>query len=150
MQNKILSFVVNKNGKFLILEMTKHPDHAPDGGWFVVTGGVEEGETNEEAVAREILEETGLLSEDILSLNCGSIYSWNGGVCKENNFIAFVKQGVISLNEEHSNYKWVNLGEFIELIKWDDDKGLLKKVLEKAMNKERYFEELNIIDYRKK
>lgn len=61
-------------GKLLALEMTKHPEYAPKGGWFVVTGAVEKNETLEEAVAREILEETGLDTEEIISLNWGSIY----------------------------------------------------------------------------
>ena len=148
MKRKILTFVVN-DGKLLALEMTKHPEHAPEGGWFVVTGGVEENESYENAVAREILEETGLEAEEIISLNWGSVYEWGDELCKEQNFIAFVKPGKVILNEEHSRYDWLEIDDFVESIKWDDNKRLLKKVLEKALNKEKYFDKITFKDYRR-
>ena len=107
-KRKILTFVVN-DGKLLALEMTKHPEHAPKGGWFVVTGGVEENESSENAVAREVLEETGLETEDIIPLNWGSVYEWDykgvKNICEEINFLSFVKSGGVTLNEEHSQYE---------------------------------------------
>jgi len=148
MKKKILTFVVN-DGKLLALEMTKHPEHAPEGGWFVVTGGVEENESYEDAVAREILEETGLDTEEIISLNWGSVYEWRDELCEEQNFIAFVKSRKVILNEEHSRYNWLEIDDFVERIKWDDDKRLLKKVLEKALNKEKYFDKITFKDYRR-
>lgn len=149
MKRKILTFVVNGR-KFLALEMTKHPEHAPEGGWFVVTGGVEENESSEDAVTREVLEETGLDVEETILLNWGSVYEWRGELCEEQNFIAFAKSEEVILNEEHSKYEWLNLNEFIKKINWDDDKELLKKVLEKAIKKEKYFDKMNVKDYRRK
>ncbi len=149
MKRKILTFVV-EGRKFLALEMTKHPEHAPEGGWFVVTGGVEENESPEDAVAREVLEETRLNIEEINPLNWGSVYEWRGELCEEQNFIAFVKSGEVILNEEHSKYKWLNLDDFIKKINWDDDKELLKKVLEKAIKKEKHFDKMYFKDYRRK
>jgi len=148
MKKKILTFVVDK-GKFLALYSEPHPDHG-EGGWFVVTGGVEENETHEEAVTREILEETGLAVDEIITLNWGSIYNWWDELCKEQNFIAFVKPGKVILSEEHSKYAWLEIDDFVESIKWNDDKRLLKKVLEKALNKERYFDKIIFKDYRGK
>ncbi len=148
MKRKILSFVVN-DGKFLALYSEPHKEYG-EGGWFVVTGGVEENESYEDAVVREILEETGLDTEEIISLNWGSVYEWWDELCEEHNFITFVKPGKITLNEEHSKYEWLNIDEFIERIKWDDDKKLLKVVLEKALNKEKHFDEITFKDYRRK
>ena len=147
MQRKILTFVV-RNGKILALYSEHHPEHG-EGGWFVVTGGVEANETREEAVAREVMEETGLITEEIMPLNWGSVYKWDGGVYEEHNFISFVDSADIVLNEEHNKFEWLDIDEFIERIKWDDDKELLKKVLEKALNKEQYFKKQEIKDYRK-
>ncbi|MHA1877353.1 MAG: NUDIX domain-containing protein [Promethearchaeota archaeon] len=149
MKRKILTFVV-KGRKFLALEMTKHPEHAPEGGWFVVTGGVEGNESSEDAVAREIFEETGLNIEESIFLNWSSIYEWRDELCEEKNFIAFVNHEEVILNEEHSDYQWLSLDEFIKKINWDDDKELLKKVLKKAIKKERYFDKINVKDYRRK
>lgn len=149
MKRKILTFVVC-NDKFLALEMTKHPEHAPKGGWFVVTGDVEENESSEDAVEREVLEETRLEIEEIIQLNWGSIYEWRGELCEEQNFISFVKSKEIILNEEHSKYEWLDLDEFIKKINWDDDKNLLRTVLKKAINKERHFDKITFKDYRRK
>jgi len=148
MKKKILTFIVNE-GKFLALYSEPHPCHG-EGGWFVVTGGIEENETQEESVAREILEETGLVVDEIIPLNWGSIYNWWDELCEEQNFVTFVKPGKVVLNEEHSKYEWLNLDEFIKKIKWDDDKELLKNVLEKALDKEKYFNEITFKDYRRK
>lgn len=128
--------MVNGN-KLLALRSESHPDHG-HGEWFVVTGFVEPGETHEDAVRREVLEETNLVAMSILPLNWGSIYEWNGEACEELNFMCFVKPGDVVLNEEHIEYEWLDVGDFIERIKWDDDKALLKKILEKALNKEQY------------
>jgi len=147
MQKKILTFIAN-NKKLLALYSESHPEHGK-GGWFTVTGAVEYNETYEEAVAREMLEETGLDVEEIFPLNWGSIYNWKDNVCEEHNFISFIKPGKVALNEEHSEYKWLDLDDFIKLIKWDDDKEVLKKVLVKALKKEKYFEEFEIKDYQR-
>ncbi|MBU4069477.1 MAG: NUDIX domain-containing protein [Nanoarchaeota archaeon] len=146
MQKKILTFIAN-NGKLLVLYSEPHPEHG-EGGWFLVTGGIEKDETYEEAVIREVLEETGLVTEEVISLNWGSIYNWRDEICEEHNFISFVKPGEIILNEEHSKYDWLDIEEFIQRIRWDDDKDLLKTVLENALNKEKYFDKITLKDYR--
>ena len=146
MKPKILSFVANSN-KLLALKSKSHPDYGPSE-WFVVTGFVEPGETHEDAVRREVLEETSLIAMNILPLNWGSIYEWKGESCKELNFMCFVKPGDVVLNEEHIEYEWLEIGGFIERIKWDDDKELLRKVLEKALNKKQYLKKQKIKDHR--
>lgn len=49
--------VVDGAGRFLMIQRGKQPDK---GCWSVPGGRVEPGETDEDAVAREVLEETGL------------------------------------------------------------------------------------------
>lgn len=147
MQKKILTFVVyGKN--ILALYSESHPQHGK-GGWFVVTGGVEENEDYEEAVSREVMEETGLIIKEIFPLNWGSIYNWMDEVCEEHNFVSFVNSRNVTLNEEHSKYEWMDIDKFINIVKWDDDKELLEKVLKKALNKKNHFKGFTIKDYRK-
>ncbi len=146
MQQKILTFIVN-NKKFLALYSEPHPEHGK-GGWFVVTGGLEKNESHEDAVIREVKEETGLVVTDIFALNCGSIYNWNDDICYEKNFISFVQGNNIILNEEHSKYTWLELNEFISILDWSDDKALLRKILIKALDKEKFFTDFHYKDYR--
>jgi len=126
MKQKILAFVVNGEKKFLALYSKSHPEHG-EGGWFVVTGGVDEDESHEEAVKREVKEETGLDVKEIVDLNWGSRYEWNGEDCEEKNFLSFVSSGVVVLNEENIEYQWLGLEDFVERIRWDGDKGVLEE-----------------------
>jgi 8-oxo-dGTP pyrophosphatase MutT (NUDIX family) len=146
---KILSFITD--GENFLALRNNFQDSEKQGGdfWFVVTGEVEDKENLNDAVKREIKEETNLEVKEVFELNWGSIYECWQGICNEFNFISFVKSENIILNEEHVEYVWLNLEDFIKKIKWDDDKELLKKVLKKALKKERYFNELLIHDYRK-
>lgn len=149
MNKKILAFIYNGK-KFLALRNnSKDSSHGGDF-WFTVTGSLEKGESEKDAVKREVKEETGLKVLDIFDLNCGSIYKWNNKSYEETNFIAFVKSEDVELNEEHTEYKWLNLDEFIKIIKWYLDKEELKKILNKAIRKEVFFKEKKIEDFRKK
>ena len=78
--------------------------------------------------------------KDIFSLNWGSTYKWKNEEFKEMNFIVFVDSNKVILNEKHPKYKWLHIDEFIKKIKWEDNMVLLKKVLEKGINKELYFD----------
>ena len=131
MQRKILTFIVHGKN-ILALYSEPHPQHG-EGGWFVVTGSVEENEDFEEAVSREVMEETGLVVEEIFPLNWGSVYNWRDEVCEEHNFVSFVNSKKVILNEEHSKYEWLDIDKFIEIIKWGDNKELLGKVLKKSL-----------------
>ncbi len=63
----VLGVVARKDGKFLITKRVMTKSWAP--GWWEVSGGAcMAGETSEEAVAREVLEETGL-----------DVKGWDGG-----------------------------------------------------------------------
>ncbi len=152
MKQKILTFIYSKkNNKFLALRNNPHPDHGGDF-WFVVTGGLEGEETHKEAARREVKEETNLDMIEILNLNWSSIYEWNNELCREINFLGFAEdpEDIRLDQEEVIEHKWLNLDEFINLINWQDDKGILKKVLEKAIKNRLHFQEDNIIDYRRK
>ena len=152
MNKKILAFIYNKKkNKFLILKTgDSEPEIHGDSHWFTTTGSVEENESNEEAVKRELSEETGLICEEVFDLNWGCIYEWLNQTHKEQYFLAFVDSEKIKLDKvEVIDFKWINLDEFINLIAWDDDKNLLKEVLEKAIKKEKYFNKINVKDYRK-
>jgi len=148
MKQKILSFVVY-NGKFLALRNnSKSIKHGGDF-WFIVTGSVEDKETVKDAVKREIKEETGLDVNEIFPLNWRSIYSWNNNDYEEENFIVFVNKCAVKLNEEYTEFKWLNIDEFIDIMKWDSNKRILKKVLELGLKRKNFFKKIKIEDFRK-
>ncbi len=123
MTNKILAFITDGKEFLALKNNSQDPSHGGDF-WFTVTGAIEE-ETQEEAVAREVKEETGLKVKKIIDLNWKSNYLWKGEECEESNFLVLVNKKDITLNEEHTAYKWLKLKDFIELIGWDDDKKVL-------------------------
>ncbi len=135
-KNKILVLVYrrfNENLKFLALRNNpKDPRHGGDF-WYVITGGVEGTESLEEAVKRELFEETGITNT--LSIqNMEIVYEYSGRdpevLFKEYAFIAEVSEDVKSLNEEHVEYEWLSKDNFIERIKWEGDD--LKTFIQKA------------------
>jgi 8-oxo-dGTP diphosphatase len=149
MNKKILAFICDREKFLLLRNNSEDPAHGGDY-WFTVTGSVEGDESIENAVKREIKEETNLNVFEILDLKWGSIYSWGGEDHSENNFLAFVKREKIKLNEEHVDFEWLNIEEFVKKIKWDLNKEELENVLQKAIKKELFFQEDKIDDFRKK
>ncbi len=147
MKQKILAFVTDGE-KFLVLRNNSADKKHGGDFWFTVTGAVEE-ENLVEAVAREVMEETSLVVRETLNLNWGSIYSWAEETWEEFNFLAFVEKGDVKLNEEHVDFKWLDKEELIELIKWDDDKNVLRNVLDLASKKKLFFSKPFMVDYRK-
>jgi len=138
MKNKILSFIFDGEKFLLLRNNSKDPSHGGDY-WFTVTGEIEKNETSEDAVKREVKEETNLFVEKIFPLNWGSVYLWKNEECKEMNFLSYVNNEEVLLNEEHSEYKWVDFESFIKEIHWLDSKTLLKNVLKKALVGEVFF-----------
>jgi len=149
MNKKILAFVCDGEKFLLLRNNSKDPAHGGDY-WFTVTGSVEADEPIEDTVKREVKEETNLDVSEIFDLKWGSVYSWSGEDHSENNYLAFVNDGEVTLNEEHVDFEWLSLEDFIKKINWDLNKKELKKVLGKAIKKELFFKKEKIDDFRKK
>jgi 8-oxo-dGTP pyrophosphatase MutT (NUDIX family) len=147
MNKKILAFIHNGKEFLLLRNNPKDPAHGGDY-WFTVTGNVEADESIEEAVKREIKEETNLDASEIFDLKWGSIYYWGGKDHSENNLLAFVKKEKVILNEEHIDFEWLSLDDFIKKINWRLNKEELRKVLQKAIKRELFFEKEKIDDFR--
>jgi 8-oxo-dGTP diphosphatase len=56
---EVVAAIIERGGKFLVGKRGPHKASAP-GAWNAITGRVESGETEHDAVVREVLEETGL------------------------------------------------------------------------------------------
>ncbi len=108
-------------GKFLVMLRATNKKHA--GAWGLVAGKVNEGDTKEQAVVREVKEETGL---DIPAEKLQFLfeYSHDAEYGEDDNavinFCAYKieldKPVEIKFNpDEHEGYKWVTLDECYEM-----------------------------------
>lgn len=133
-RQKVLTFVVNENKQLLALLGSNNDPQFHESFWYVVTGSVEDIDLSlEDAVKREVFEETGLEVDKIISLNTTYKYISLGDECVENCFITYVLAGEVNLNEESIDYKWCCLDEFVSLIRWYYNKDELKIMLEKSL-----------------
>lgn len=140
--DKILTFIVNEYNEILLLKGSENDPQFNKSFWYVVTGGCERYDsTREETVKREVKEETGLLTNNIIYLNWILEYESLGIQCKEYVYISFVNKANIILNEESIDYKWCNFDEFIEQINWFGNKKILENVLKLAIKKQLFFKE---------
>lgn len=130
---KILTFIVNKD-KFLLLKGSDKDPQFHKSFWYTVTGSVEKTDNSlEDAVKREVKEETNLEIKKIKKIPLVFEYESLGKNCVEHAFISYVQDGSVILNEENIDYKWCNIDEFVKLIKWYDDKKKLLKILNNNM-----------------
>lgn len=136
-------FVVRKQGddyQYLMLHRHKTMPNF----WQPVSGGVEEFEAIEETARRELLEETGLLTElhnihysysfpveDIWT----SLYEWFTEHPEDltivvHNFVAIADSAFVPTidGQEHDTFKWCSFEEALQTLYWDGDKESLSRV----------------------
>lgn len=102
-----------------------------DGVWSLVTGHVDEGESAWRAAYREVEEETGLTPLALYTANfCDQWYNHRVNVIEiVPMFVAYVdSEHNISLNEEHSEYKWLSVMDSISLIPFHGHKTALEHI----------------------
>ena len=101
--------------------------------WQPITGGIESGESPEEACLREIKEETGLL------LACSSLTSLGDFMVKidenltihKNLFLVLTEQKEIQLSDEHVGAQWVALDKVSSQLYWPSNQATFEIITEK-------------------
>jgi mutator protein MutT len=109
LKKNALAVIVNNDNKILLLKRANEPKSWMPEKWALVGGGVEKGETPEQAVNREIKEETNLdIDKFVKSFNIQrnpdsieQIFA-----CRYNG-----DPTDIQLNPEHTNYGWFDMAE---------------------------------------
>ena len=105
--DKILTFIVNEYNEILLLKGSRNDPQFKKSFWYTVTGECEDFDLNrEKTVKREVIEETGLITNQNLYLNWILEYESLGLKCDEYVYISFVNKDDIILNEENIDYKW--------------------------------------------
>lgn len=114
--------------------------------WQGITGGVEEGESIEEAARREVSEEAGIQYEFPLykldNISCLPTYLFKDEVQEEWGrdvvlipmyFFAMAYDGEIKLSYEHTDFKWLPYKEAEKLIYFHDQKIGLWELKERLL-----------------
>lgn len=102
------------DGKILVLKRSAEDDHLP-GVWETVGGGIEHEETPQEALKREILEETGLSVTIGEPFNVFTFRKDTGEFKVGITFLCDMMGGEVRLSHEHSDYRWIVPGAFQDL-----------------------------------
>jgi mutator protein MutT len=111
----IRAIIINESGKVLILKRANTAEG--DGKWCLPGGNIEYGETADEAMVREIKQET--------SLNCTDtkfLFFLESLPSRESelHYINFVYKcsadGKVKLNYESSDHAWINLADLPDYI----------------------------------
>jgi lipoyl(octanoyl) transferase len=104
--------------------------------WHSVAGGVEQGETDAEAAARELQEEVGLVSEPV-DLERPFAYvpeAWEprsrgDGPFRVACFLVEAPAGwEPQLDWEHDDYRWCTPAEAVELLYWPEPRSVLEAI----------------------
>ena len=107
------------NASVLLLEAgptQKHPAY-----WQPVTGGIESGETPEQACLREVWEETGIVLEAAALRPTGRTFDIQINehmTLHKTLFLAVVPNQQVQISEEHVGWQWVSFSEAKEFLYW--------------------------------
>ena len=101
--------------------------------WQPITGGIESGESSEEACLREIKEETGLL------LACSNLTSLGDFMVKidenltihKNLFLVLIVRKEIQISDEHVGAQWVALDKVSSQLYWPSNQATFEIITEK-------------------
>ena len=104
-------FIFNKENKILLVKRYSEDRKDPNK-WEVPGGKLDAGEDLSVSKKREIVEETGLLIEEIKPLVFANSYIINDGGYKDFTYVSLfslnkIIDGKVLLSEEHTEYAWV-------------------------------------------
>jgi 8-oxo-dGTP pyrophosphatase MutT (NUDIX family) len=123
--------------KYLLLRRSDDKDYAA-GVWECVTGRVDQGEGFEDALRREIREETGIEGVEI-DFIVGTTHFYRGPADADNELIGVgyvcSVQGpaTVTIGAEHSEYRWLAADQAMELLAANDPSTQwMRRVIERA------------------
>lgn len=114
MEATVAAIFLNSQQEILLLKRAPHKKWYPNC-WDTVAGKIEKGESPEEALKREILEELSIDRFDVLKKEREYLYQDGDHQWLVHLFLCQFPQKDIVLNEEHTEHQWVRITQLIEL-----------------------------------
>lgn len=128
-QGIVVAGIVHNAGKFLVLKRSSSEDIFPNK-WELPSGKVDFGEDPNEALVREIKEETGMLVKDFFPFKMTHYTLEKPGKKKHTiqiiSLIKFQDDINIVLSGEHDKYKWISVEELNNLDTFEDMHKILR------------------------
>lgn len=110
----VKGIIRREDGKVLVLKRSDKDDHKP-GVWETVGGGMDKEESPQEALLREISEETGLVVSVGSPFNVFTFKKETGEFKVGITFLCQYVSGDVTLSDEHTEYAWIEPKEFSEM-----------------------------------
>ncbi len=127
MRKGVVGIIINDRDEVLILHRKLRWK-----GWEFPKGGVED-ESEEDALLREIKEETGLTGVKIIrklphtiKYNYPRSRSEYTGSEQSVFLLRLLKDDAIKISDEHGDFKWCGFDEAMRLLRWKDQKEALE------------------------
>lgn len=120
---------IEDNGKYLMLHRTKKHNDQSQGKWLGVGGKMEPGESPEDCVCREVMEETGLVVTDYF---LAGVITFLSDIYESEHMFIYVATGftgeLIECNE--GDLAWIDKKDVMKLNLWEGDRIFLKLLFE--------------------
>ena len=120
---------IEKSGSYLMLLRNKKREDPNEGKWIGVGGKLEEGETPEECLCREVREETDVTLTSYRKRGCILFRSdvWENELMHL--YTASGYEGEILTDCEEGSLKWIPLEEIPALNLWEGDRIFLERLM---------------------
>lgn len=119
---------IEKEGKYLMLHRVKKHHDINAGKWIGVGGHVENGETPEECLLRELKEETGLV---LTAYRLRGLVTFLSDVCEPELMCVFTADAFDGemIECDEGELAWVEKSDVLALPTWEGDRVFLERLL---------------------
>ena len=128
-QSYTVCYIRRSDGKTLFLERNKKKNDINHAKFIGIGGKIEEGESPDECVKREVYEETGLSLKNIKF--CGLVKYYLNEDYFENMYVYYSDDYTGELREcDEGSLHWLSFEDFIERPHWEGDVFFLQKAID--------------------
>mgnify|MGYP002622555060 CR=1 FL=1 len=131
MKNTTLIYM-EKDNKYLMMLRGRKADDPNSGKWIGVGGHIEEGETPDECIRREVTEETGLI---LLDQKLRGIIYFISDIYETEYMYLYTSdsfEGELNTGCDEGELEWIDISEVGNLPLWEGDRKFLKLLREDA------------------